>query len=223
MPAGHPGDEMLLDYSERGRDAHGAAATEAHLREGCPRCDRILEEYREVLRSLHARPLDAAPEELLRAAMQRIRALEDLRGRVGAAETVGSTARRAVEAVRLALVLDSRRSPVLQGIRAPADATARQILFESPLASLHLQIRRSRKRSFRVTGLFAPVDGTVDRATEIVLEGEQDDRGIARRRLSTSGEFLFPSVASGRLRVRVESPSFSFYADPLELEEDEDA
>ncbi|MBD3162203.1 MAG: hypothetical protein GF346_07800 [Candidatus Eisenbacteria bacterium] len=224
MPVRHPNDELLLEYCSRGSAASSGSETEAHLRQGCGRCLRRIEQYREVLRSLEADPLEKAPEEFLQLAMDRIRLLEAERSRSRSRQGIGASVRRAVEAIRLALVVDSLDSPALQGIRAAADPDTRRLLFEAPQASLHLQIRQARGGAYRVTGLFAPASGVVDPGARVTLEraGGQGEE-IARKRISEGGDFLFPSIAPGPMQIRIESPGGLFRTDPLQIEGDDDA
>jgi hypothetical protein len=221
----HPSDETLLRHCESA-DSPAAEQVRRHLEAGCERCSDRIAGMRQILAALRSTQLTIAPGALVRAALEAITERERLisqsvatpvESRAGkkVGDRVKAKARELLEEIRLGLVLDTAAGMVMQGIRGSATSELRQLLFESPLGTLHVQIE-THPGSFSLVGQFVILTPP-DRPgrTSVLVER---DGGSLRGRLSDTGEFRLDGIASGRVRVRIEWDGRAFVSDSIDLE-----
>jgi hypothetical protein len=103
----------------------------------------------------------------------------------------------------------------MQGIRGSAVSEHRQLMFESPLGSLHLQVETG-SGSYTVIGQLVPSD-PADRLRGGVVRVEVQ-RGSPRGRLSETGEFRIEGVPGGTVRIRIAWVGRELVSDPIDLE-----
>ncbi len=195
----HPSDEEILLRLRSGE-------TDPHA--GCPRCRERAAALRPMLDLLSAPSLLEAPEPLLRSGIEWIRAREHARKPRKAASPV----RRAVEAIRGVLVLDTRAGLALAGVRGGPEGV-RVLAYDCAAGTVHLQIRPGPDR-IEMRGQFVPADGQLGPKASAVLD--RDGKETVRK-LSDSGEFVFGELTPGTLRIRVEWSDRRMDLDPLEI------
>lgn len=226
----HLSDEQILALGGRKEEATVSPALAAHAAD-CPVCRRRREELRSLAEALRAPALALAPETWVRAAREWIQEQEATArkmARPGLAasvrrglQTARGQADRIVHEVQAILALDSFAGTALQGIRGSATLQPRQLLYESSLGNLHLQIDSEGTRTFSLLGQLIPSDGVVHPSeARVVLEQNQEE---TTRRMQASGEFRFRGIGPGRFRLRLEWSGHRLIIDWLELPAGDDA
>jgi hypothetical protein len=210
----HPSDENLLEYCESA-EAPAAEQVRRHLETGCARCSERVASSREILAALRVSPLSVAPEAFVRSALEKIAALRQGQAPRTAIGAVKEKVRRVLEEVRLGLVLDTAIGASMQGIRGSAVSEHRQLMFESPLGNLHLQVEAG-SGSYTVIGQLVP-SNPADRLRGGVVRVEVQ-RGSPRGRLSETGEFRIEGVPGGTVRIRIAWAGRELVSDPIDLE-----
>lgn len=217
MTEHHPSNAELLEACEAapsGVPPHIAS----HMEGRCPRCAERIVEYRAILASLRTPPLEVVPAELIRAALEQLSRAEahgdPSAFRADSPPTFSSRLASAIREVAMSLVLDTRLTPAVAGVRGPGP-TARRLIFESPQASLHLEVRESAAGKRDLIGQIVPRSDAIDptRMGVRVLRGKRSTRAL----VETTGEFRLQGVAGGSLELRVECDDVALRAGPLEL------
>ncbi len=224
----HPTDEALLAYCEARDAAEGPSEIRSHLEESCERCCGRIETYREVLASFETPALALAPEPWVEAAVTRINELEagPIRSSRSTAREMISTSvqkiRDAFEEIQMGLVLDSLLGAApLPGIRGTTALEPRQLLYECPQGSLHMQIGADSEGRNEIQGQFLPAEGSLEGGeSRAVLEcaGRETVRS-----LSPLGEFEFKSVSPAPIQISLEVNGRRFVIAPLDLSAGSDA
>lgn len=239
----HLDDTDLIALCEADPNASGPADDagledlRAHLL-ACPPCARRFSGLRELVRAAREWSLVEAPDSWVESAMARVRELLDdgthagavtpsndppKAGQANAGERIRRAARNfvdQVETVWARIVLDSASSAPLPGIRGGTTLLPRQLMYESTLGTIHLQIESKKPRHLEIVGQFLPVAGALGSDPErVVLE---DGTHRVSRKLQASGEFHFRSVRPGPVRLRFEMGSKVVELEPLQLGTDDD-
>lgn len=208
--ARHPSDEDLLAACEAasGTILPGVAA---HLAQGCTRCEERLEQYRAVLASLRTPPLDIAPEELIRAALERLREAASSANRP---RREGSRIAAALRDVSMRLALDTRLTPATTGLRGAA-AAARRVIYDAPEASLHLEVRpTARGRNDLLGQIVSQLDSLDPAGARIHIDRARRHTSVTAQ---ATGEFHLAGIPDGPIEIRIECGDRILRAGPLEL------
>jgi hypothetical protein len=215
----HPDDEALLAYCVEERTEEAVSSVSAHLEKGCARCIGRVEAYRAILARLQFPALEDVPEEWLQMATKRIRELEEKSAPIGerVRRSIDSSVRKAakkLDEIRMGLAFDSALATATPGIRGVRSLEGRQLLFESELGKLHLEIRKVSSGKVELSGQFLPADGSEVHGARALLErGER----VTRRKVSGTGEFAFPSITTGKVTIRLVWQEKHLVAESIDL------
>lgn len=205
----HPTDEALLltldhPFARRGADGGAGEARAAalrHVRDGCRACESRAREFLRVFEAMEAPPLAVVPESLLRSVAEEVRAAEVTTLGAGLQEIAGRV-KRAADRFAASLVFESPLACSLPGIRGRPDLLTRQMLYESRLGNLHLQISSGARHRAEIRGQFLPVEERVPDENGVVIV--ETNRRRQAQRLAPSGEFCFTVVGSGPVLLLLE-------------------
>lgn len=217
MTKTHPSNAELLEACEAAPSGVPPQVA-SHMEGRCPRCAERIVEYRAILASLRTPPLEMAPAELIRTALEQLSRAAPHGGpsasRTDSPPTLSSRLAAAIREVAMRLVLDTRLTPAVAGVRGPGPV-ARRLIFESPQASLHLEVRDTAAGKRDLIGQIVPRSDAIDpaRMGVRVLRGKRSTRAV----VETTGEFRLQGVAGGAIELRVECDDLALRAGPLEL------
>lgn len=180
-----------------------------------------LEEFRSVIHMLLLGELPEVPSALQQAALAKLRPLLLPAAPNGVRDgTIGSAILRAgqriADEIRAVLILDSHAGAALPGIRSATRLQPRQLLYESPLGSMHLQIEGDdRSGRVEVMGQFIPSDDQpqLPRGRAVLLIEDQ----ALLAPLEETGEFRFAPVPAGTLELRLELGDHALSIAPLRV------
>ncbi|MBK8229278.1 MAG: hypothetical protein IT349_02045 [Candidatus Eisenbacteria bacterium] len=216
----HPNsDSILAHVAAVVRGLAGDQEVASHVGE-CTRCAEQVTEIQSVISALRVARLEEAPDAWMMTALERIEELEAAHRSPTLAERVrGGVAaardgiKRIVEEVEAALVLDSHAGALLPGIRGNATMAPRQLLFGSPFGQILLQIDTHGKKH-DIRGQFLPIQGEIGpEARAMVTHGNE----TIEVSISSTGEFFFAELTSGRVRLRVEAAGYAVTLAPMNL------
>ncbi|MCA9728641.1 MAG: hypothetical protein KC729_13210 [Candidatus Eisenbacteria bacterium] len=162
--------------------------------------------FRDLLDVLQTEARNMAPTAWVEHAMARVRALEAERvAHTAPGSTIPSTVRRlgaaarqAVREILATLVLDSYEGAALPGIRGATRLQPRQLLYECPEGTIHLQIE-SDGIQMEILGQYLPTDGSPAGAVVAL----RTDAKSTDFELGETGEFSFPAVPPGRVEIGI--------------------
>ena len=208
MSQSKPNDELFASLLARA-EARGNAeqlrdVIEAMSMEANP---RTLAALQDILEILQTDALEMAPAELIERALVRVRELEAAARSEGApAFKQGTRAlldragvvHRKVREIVATLVLDSYEGATLPGIRGAARLQPRQLMYESPRGTIHLQVENDGAQ-VEILGQFRPSDGSVTGTTVHFQAGQT----ASTFELGETGEFAFSSLPSDRVEIRI--------------------
>lgn len=232
----HPSELDLIGHAHRPAGEPTSSGIDEHLR-GCHQCEEKVRGYRALFDSMQSWSLDEAPQPWVAAATARIRELlrsgneaEATSAAAAAREFADAAAQRATDTLADAarsmqqvvarLVLDSWAGAAMPGIRGVSTLQPRQLLYESPLGSVHLQIEPKPERQLEIFGQFLPVEGTLGPDPgRVALEVGSHS---ATRKMQPSGEFRFRSVPPGRAFIRIDLGAQVLELEPIQLNTDDD-
>lgn len=216
----HPTHDEILGLCHA--QVFGAAATPevvTHV-DQCERCQGDSREIVALLQALRAPALVEVPDAWYATALRTIERLEaehrpaNLGDRVRSGiEHARERVRQFIQEVEAGLVLDSHAGALLHGIRGNATAAPRQLLFESPLGQILLQVDTIGKRH-DLRGQFLPASGEIgdDARATLSVDGKAFETVI-----SPTGEFLLTQLPSGLARLRVEAAGCAITLAPMQL------
>ncbi|MFN8546537.1 MAG: hypothetical protein U0527_00825 [Candidatus Eisenbacteria bacterium] len=188
--------------------------------ERCDRCQSDSREISTVLQALRSPTLIDVPDAWYATALRTLERLEAEHRPASLADRVKSgigqareRVRQFIQEVEAGLVLDSHAGALMPGIRGNATAAPRQLLFESPLGQILLQVDTTGKRH-DVRGQFLPASGEIgdDALATLTLDGKTFETKI-----SATGEFLLTQLPSGLARLRVEAAGCAITLAPMHL------
>lgn len=166
---------------------------------------QTLRVFRDMLDLLQANA--QAPGEIIERALVRIRELEAAARSEGAPafrqsarallDRAGAVHQKVREIVAT-LVLDSYEGTALPGIRGAARLQPRQLMYESPGGTVHLQLENDGAQ-VEILGQFLPSDGSLTGGT-VYFEAGQTSSAIE---LGETGEFAFSTLPSDRVEIRI--------------------
>jgi len=179
-----------------------------------------LAQYRAVLDLLQSQDMAQAPDTWIDTAMATIRQLDgaatEKSGWVERTKDAIAAGSGALEDVWATLVLDSYAGAALPGIRGNATMQPRQLMYESPYGTIHLQIESQPDGHSDVFGQFLPTDGLIETGTEVsLLSGETS-------RPNEMGEFRFAGVDPGDLYLRLAHGDILIQLEPIHLTSQEE-
>lgn len=216
----HPSDEQLLSLcgiSDVQTGHPDQQEARAHVDAGCRQCGARVEAYAAILRAMRAPGLAEVPAPMIEAALERIReqggatAPGSLLSAVS--REVAERIRRVGQEIRMGLALDTGFGAALAGIRSVGSMTPRQLLYESPLGTLHLQIMDRGDGKADILGQFLFEGAPAERPAEMDLESAGK---TVRARLSPTGEFRFEGIARGAVRLSTRTGDTRLVVDVLE-------
>lgn len=216
----HPNSDSILTHvAAVVRGLAGDQEVASHVGQ-CAQCASQVTEIQYFISTLRVAPLEDAPDAWMMTALERLEELEAshrtptlaerVRGGVAAAR---DEIRRIVEEVEAALVLDSHAGALLPGIRGNATMAPRQLLFGSPFGQILLQVDTRGKRH-DVRGQFLPIQGEISSDARAIMTHGNETIEVP---ISTTGEFFFADLPSGRVRLRVEAAGYAVTLAPMNL------
>lgn len=181
------------------RDVIEALSTEAD--------PKTLLAIRDMLDLLQTDAARMAPAEFVERALVRIRELEAAHSQNGidafkqgsrALFDRASSVHQKVREIVATLVLDSYEGAALPGIRGAARLQPRQLMYESPQGTVHLQVENDGAQ-VGILGQFLPAEGTLAGTTVQLKAGQM----ASTIELGETGEFAFSSLPSDRVEIRI--------------------
>ena len=229
----HPTDTELVAFCEAETPAGAetsvsseSAAVQQHLAE-CTACEDRVRSLRALFRASREWTLVDTPEQWIEVAVARVRELLADAPDAPRSDSLGERIREAarsfasdVQTVVAHLVLDSAQGAHLQGIRGGTALVPRQLMYESSLGTIHLQIEPKKPRQLEILGQFLPTAGTLGSDPDRVVLDDGTHR--VSRKLPASGEFHFRSVRPGPVRLRFEMGNQVVELEPIQLGADEE-
>ncbi len=169
---------------------------------------------RELLELLQSAEMVEVPSHWIDNALTRIRGLEQAAaGQSGWLDRAKERIREAARIIEANLTVDTFSGQVLQGIRGAGALGPRQLLFESELGDIHLQVD-SQAAGHSVMGQFVP-------RTQIDLESASvrvatSDKEVTAP-LDNDAQFHIPDVSHGEVSIYMDLGTDSIRLTPFQL------
>ena len=200
----HLEDTVLMDYVEGRCDDSAAARVRAHLEIGCSRCASELQTWQRIIGALPAGGEPAPPDHVVQRAISLM--------------VVPVERTQPWRQWIAALVADSRRQPMLVGVRDAGSATFR-LAYAAEGVRVDLLCERH-DRDWRLGGqVQTPEPTTVAWRVSASRTGDaaSEARPAASTRANTFGEFHLPPLAPGTYRLTLQTAEGEIILPNLEL------
>ena len=200
-----PGFERLIDHLDGRLEAAAAETVAAHLAAGCQRCISDQTWYESVRRVTAADDSIAPPLWVLKMAT---RIFESERNRPALSARLGS--------IVAALVFDSRRGPVLAGVRT-TQWVDHQFLYRADDFKIDLRLESSGQRVNLRGQILREGESLFESTSGASLELIRDGKPVHSTCTNQVGEFTIPAIESGRYDLRIEAGGVSITVPALPI------
>jgi len=214
MSQSKPNDELFAALLARAETRGTAQQLRDVIEALSAESDQTRAALGELLDLLQTSAEEVAPPELVERALARVRELEAVhpleQGARVLRERAGSV-RRKVREIVATLVLDSYAGAALPGIRGAARLQPRQLMYEAPQGTVHLQVE-SEGGQIEILGQFLPTDGSLEQTTVHLQAGDHS----STVELGETGEFAFSSVPSDRVEIEIRTKDHLLTLAPID-------
>lgn len=192
--------KQLIDFSAGELSQEKANELQAHLKQGCKRCERELGWLRKVAATVHSPVSDRSSSWMIQ---QTVKVLSPHYARTDGRSPL--LTRMLVEQVSARLVSDSYVSPSVVGIRGGVSPT-RQVLYSAESLDVDLRVE-TESSGMALIGQVLPTGGVLDGVAEAEVWLERRD-GTAEeptrsKPANAYGEFSFTGLPAGQYDLRV--------------------